>query len=199
MERDMGIETLANLPLVLFDSLQEWESWLDAHHARPQGVWLKIAKKGAPVSSVSYADALDAALCYGWIDGQKKPYDSAFWLQKFTPRRPKSGWSKINTGKAIRLIEAGAMTPAGQREVDAAKQDGRWDAAYESQSNLTIPDDFQVELDRHPQAKAFFDTLNKVNRYAMCYRIATAKKPETRQARIDKFIVMLAQGEKIYP
>ena len=199
MERDMGIETLANLPLVLFDSLQEWEDWLDAHHAQPQGVWLKIAKKGAPVSSVSYADALDAALCYGWIDGQKKPYDSAFWLQKFTPRRPKSGWSKINTGKATRLIEAGTMKPAGLREVDAAKQDGRWDAAYESQSNLTIPDDFQVELDRHPQAKAFFDTLNKVNRYAMCYRIATAKKPETRKARIDKFIAMLAKGEKIHP
>ena len=195
----MDIETLANLPLVLFESLQEWENWLDAHHAQPQGVWLKIAKKGTPVSSVSYADALDTALCYGWIDGQKKPYDSAFWLQKFTPRRPKSVWSKVNTDKAARLIEAGAMKPAGQREVDAAKQDGRWDAAYEPQSNLAIPDDFQVELDRHPQAKAFFDTLNKVNRYAMCYRIATAKKPETRQARIDKFIAMLAQGEKLYP
>jgi len=195
----MDIETLANLPLVLFESLQEWENWLDAHHAQPQGVWLKIAKKGTPVSSVSYADALDGALCYGWIDGQKKPYDSAFWLQKFTPRRPKSVWSKVNTDKAARLIEAGAMKPAGQREVDAAKQDGRWDAAYEPQSNLAIPDDFQVELDRHPQAKAFFDTLNKVNRYAMCYRIATAKKPETRQARIDKFIAMLAQGEKLYP
>ncbi len=199
MERDRDTETLANLPLLLFDSLQEWEGWLDAHHAQPQGVWLKIAKKSAEIPSVSYADALDAALCYGWIDGQKKPYDSAFWLQKFTPRRPKSGWSKINTDKAMRLIEAGAMKPAGLREVDAAKQDGRWDAAYESQSNLTIPDDFGGELDRHPQAKAFFDTLNKVNRYAMCYRIATAKKPETRQARIDKFIAMLAKGEKIYP
>jgi len=199
MERDSDVKTLANLPLLLFASPQEWEGWLDAHHDQPQGVWLKIAKKDARTPSVSYADALDAALCYGWIDGQKKPYDSAFWLQKFTPRRPKSVWSKINTDKAARLIEAGTMKPAGQREVDAAKQDGRWDAAYESQSNLTIPDDFQVELDQHPQPKAFFDTLNKVNRYAMCYRIATAKKAETRQARIDKFIVMLAQGEKIYP
>ena len=192
-------ETLAGLPILLFDSLQEWEGWLDAHHTQPQGVWLKLAKKDAPVASVSYAEALDGALCYGWIDGQKKPYDSAFWLQKFTPRRSKSGWSKVNTGKAIRLIEAGKMTPAGLREVDAARQDGRWDAAYESQSNLTIPDDFQVELDRHPQAKEFFGTLNKVNRYAMCYRIATAKKPETRQARIDKFIAMLTNGEKIHP
>jgi len=193
------METLAGLPLVLFESQQEWEGWLDAHHAQPQGVWLKIAKKGAQVSSVSYADALDGALCYGWIDAQKKPYDDTFWLQKFTPRRPKSVWSKVNTGKAMRLIEAGTMKPAGLREVDAAKQDGRWEAAYEPQSNLTIPDDFQVELDRHPQAKAFFDTLNKVNRYAMCHRIATAKKAETRKARIDKFIAMLAKGEKLYP
>ncbi len=199
MERDRDIETLANLPLVLFESQQEWEGWLKAHHAQPQGVWLKIAKKGAEVSSVSYADALDGALCYGWIDAQKKPYDDTFWLQKFTPRRPKSVWSKVNTGKAMRLIETGKMTPAGLREVDAAKQDGRWDAAYEPQSNLTIPDDFQAELDKHPKAKEFFDTLNKVNRYAMCYRIATAKKPETRKARIDKFIAMLAQGEKIHP
>jgi len=199
VERDRDIETLANLPLVLFESQQEWEGWLKAHHAQPQGVWLKIAKKGAEVSSVSYADALDGALCYGWIDAQKKPYDDTFWLQKFTPRRPKSVWSKVNTGKAMRLIETGKMTPAGLREVDAAKQDGRWDAAYEPQSNLTIPDDFQAELDKHPKAKEFFDTLNKVNRYAMCYRIATAKKPETRKARIDKFIAMLAQGEKIHP
>ncbi len=193
------METLAGLPLVLFESQQEWEGWLDAHHAQPQGVWLKIAKKGAQVSSVSYADALDGALCYGWIDAQKKPYDDTFWLQKFTPRRPKSVWSKVNTGKAMRLIEAGTMKPAGLREVDAAKQDGRWEAAYEPQSNLTIPDDFQVELDRHPQAKEFIDTLNKVNRYAMCHRIATAKKAETRKARIDKFIAMLAKGEKLYP
>jgi len=185
--------------LGLFESQQEWEGWLDAHHAQPQGVWLKIAKKGAQVSSVSYADALDGALCYGWIDAQKKPYDDTFWLQKFTPRRPKSVWSKVNTGKAMRLIEAGTMKPAGLREVDAAKQDGRWEAAYEPQSNLTIPDDFQVELDRHPQAKEFIDTLNKVNRYAMCHRIATAKKAETRKARIDKFIAMLAKGEKLYP
>lgn len=199
MERDSDMETLAGLPLVLFESQQEWEGWLDAHHAQPQGVWLKIAKKGAQVSSVSYADALDGALCYGWIDAQKKPYDDTFWLQKFTPRRPKSVWSKVNTGKAMRLIEAGTMKPAGLREVDAAKQDGRWEAAYEPQSNLTIPDDFQVELDRHPQAKEFIDTLNKVNRYAMCHRIATAKKAETRKARIDKFIAMLAKGEKLYP
>lgn len=192
-------ETLADLPLLLFQSVREWEDWLDAHHAQPQGVWLKITKKGAPVSSVSYADALDSALCYGWIDAQKKSYDSTFWLQKFTPRRPKSVWSKVNTDKVMRLIESGKMTSAGLREVDAARRDGRWDAAYASQSNFAIPDDFQVELDRHPQAKEFFDTLNKVNRYAIYHRITTAKKLETRRARIDKFIAMLAQGEKIHP
>ena len=192
-------ETLADLPVLLFESPREWESWLDAHYAQPRGVWLKLAKKGAPVPSVSYADALDAALCYGWIDAQKKSYDSTFWLQKFTPRRSRSVWSRVNTDNVMRLIEAGKMTPAGQREVDAARRDGRWDAAYEPQSNLTLPDDFQAELDRHPQAKEFFDTLNKVNRYAIHHRIATAKKPETRQARIDKFIAMLARGEKLYP
>lgn len=192
-------ETLADLPILLFQSLREWEDWLDAHHAQPQGVWLKLAKKGAPAPSVSYADALDAALCYGWIDAQKKSYDDTFWLQKFTPRRPRSVWSKVNTDKVMLLIESGKMTPAGQRKVDAAKQDGRWDAAYDPQSNLTIPDDFQAELDRNPQAKEFFDTLNKVNRYAIYHRIATAKKPETRQTRIDKFIAMLARGEKLYP
>ncbi len=193
------METLANLPLLRCDAPRLWEDWLAAHYAQPQGVWLKIAKKGAAAASVSYADALDAALCYGWIDAQKKFYDDTFWLQKFTPRRPRSVWSKVNTAKAEQLIAAGRMTPAGQREVDAAKQDGRWGAAYQSQSALTIPDDLRVELDKHPQAKEFFDTLNKLNRYAICHRIETAKKLETRKARVEKFIAMLTAHEKLYP
>lgn len=193
------METLANLPIILFESLNEWETWLAENHARPDGVWLKIAKKGGGAASVSYAEALDAALCYGWIDAQKQAYDDAFYLQKFTPRRPKSVWSRVNTEKVARLIAAGRMTPAGLRELEAARSDGRWDAAYQPQSGLTIPDDLQVELDRSPKARAFFETLNKVNRYAICYRVETARKPETRQARIAKFIAMLERGEKIHP
>jgi len=195
----MAMETLANLPVMLFDSSQAWENWLTEHHARPQGVWLKFAKKGAGIPSVSYADALDAALCYGWIDGQKKSYDDTFWLQKFTPRRPRSLWSRINTTKVEHLIASGRMRAAGQREIDAAKGDGRWDAAYQPQGGLTLPDDFRLALDRNARASAFFATLNKVNRYAICYRIETAKKPETRRARIDKFIAMLEANEKLYP
>jgi len=193
------MEMLANVPLLLRESPLDWEHWLEEHHASPHGVWLKIAKKDAGGISVSYAEALDAALCHGWIDGQKKPYDDTYWLQKFTPRRPRSVWSKVNTDKATRLIESGRMRPAGLREVDAAKRDGRWDAAYQSQSKVTVPDDFQLELERHPQAKAFFDTLNKLNRYAICHRIETAKRAETRKARIDRFIAMLLANEKLYP
>ncbi len=184
---------------MLFDSPHAWEQWLAEHHARTQGVWLKISKKGAAASSVSYADAVDAALCHGWIDGQKKSYDDTFWLQKFTPRRPKSVWSKINTAKVEQLIACGRMRPAGQREVDAAKEDGRWDAAYQPQSAFTLPDDFRAALDGRPEARAFFDTLNKVNRYAICHRIETAKKAETRRTRIETFIAMLAAKEKLYP
>ncbi len=192
------METLANLPVLLFSSSQHWEEWLGEHHAQPTGIWLKIAKKEAAITTVSYAEALDVALCYGWIDAQKKPYDDAFWLQKFSPRRPKSGWSRINTEKATRLIEAGNMMPAGLREVEAARKDGRWAAAYASPSNVTIPDDFLAALDANPQAREFFETLDKTNRYAILYRIQTARKPETRQARIAKFISMLAAHEKIY-
>ena len=193
------METLANLPVLLFASPQQWDDWLDEHHTQPHGVWLKIAKKDAGITTVSYAEALDGALCYGWIDGQKKAYDDTFWLQRFTPRRPKSVWSKINTDKAVQLMASGKMKPAGLREVEAARQDGRWDAAYQSQRNLTIPDDFRAQLDDNPQAKAFFDRLNKLNRYALCYRIEAAKKQETRKARIDTFIAMLANHEKLYP
>jgi uncharacterized protein YdeI (YjbR/CyaY-like superfamily) len=193
------MEMIADLPVLLFASPREWEEWLGEDFAQPQGAWLKIAKKGAGATSVSHAEALELALCHGWIDGQAKPYDETFWLQKFTPRRRASGWSKVNTEKALQLIKSGRMQPAGLREVEAAKQDGRWDAAYAPQSKATVPDDFQSELERNPQAKAFFATLNKLNRYAIYHRIETAKKAETRKARIDKFITMLANNEKIYP
>ncbi|HWE61427.1 MAG TPA: YdeI/OmpD-associated family protein [Chloroflexota bacterium] len=193
------METLADVPVLLCESPQQWEAWLDEHHTQSQGVWLKLAKKAAGMASVSYADALDVALCYGWIDGQKKPYDDRYWLQKFTPRRPRSVWSRVNTQRADQLIESGRMRPAGLRAVEAARQDGRWEAAYAAQSRMTVPDDFLAALASQPQARAFFETLNKVNRYAICYRIETARKPETRRARIEKFIAMLANHETPYP
>jgi uncharacterized protein YdeI (YjbR/CyaY-like superfamily) len=190
-----GMETLANLAVLCFASSAEWEEWLGTYHAQPQGVWLKIARKGAAVSSVSRSDALDVALCYGWIDGQGKPYDDQFWLQKFTPRRPKSTWSQVNRELVAGLIDSGRMTPAGQKEIDAAKLDGRWDAAYASQSKMQVPDDLQAALERSPAARAFFESLNKQNRYSICYRIESAKRLETRKARVEKFMVMLENKE----
>jgi uncharacterized protein YdeI (YjbR/CyaY-like superfamily) len=188
-----------NLPILSFTSQQDWEKWLEEHHADATGLWLKIAKKGTGISSVSYAEALESALCYGWIDGQKASFDEQCWLQRFTPRGPKSMWSKINCEKAMTLLTSGRMQPAGIRQIERAKADGRWDAAYDSQRKMTIPDDFQRELDNNQGAKAFFDTLNSVNRYAILYRIQTAKKPETRSAYIRKFITMLSEHQKIYP
>ncbi len=187
------------LPTLAFESQQRWESWLQENHASARGIWLKLAKKESGIPSVDYAQALESALCYGWIDGQKAALDHHYWLQKFTPRGPKSGWSKINREKADALIAAGRMQPAGLRQVELAKADGRWTAAYDSQRTISVPDDFQRELDQNPQAQAFFNTLNSVNRYAILYRIQTAKKPETRAARISKFIDMLANNQKIYP
>jgi uncharacterized protein YdeI (YjbR/CyaY-like superfamily) len=188
-----------NLPILLFENRQRWEAWLEEHHTETKGIWLKIAKKGSNIPSVNYAEVLESALCYGWIDGQKAPWDDQFWLQKFTPRRAKSKWSKINRDKAEALIAAGRMQPAGYRQIELAKEDGRWEAAYEPQSRITIPEDFQSELDKYPRAKDFFSTLNRVNRYAILYRIQGAKKPETRAALIKRFIDMLAKGEKLYP
>jgi len=188
-----------NLPTIDFASQQTWETWLQEHHAEEKGVWLKIAKKESGTPSVSYAEALESALCYGWIDGQKASFDTQYWLQKFTPRRSKSIWSKVNCDKAMLLIETGIMQSAGLREVELAKADGRWDASYASQSKITIPDDLQHALDNNPQAREFFATLNSTNRYAILFRIQTAKKAETRAARIRKFVDMLAKHEKIYP
>ncbi len=188
-----------NLPILTFETQQRWETWLSEHHTETQGVWLKLAKKDAGIPSVSYAEALEIALCYGWIDGQKAAFDGSYWLQKFTPRRTKSIWSKVNCDKATELIAQGKMQPAGLRQVEAAQADGRWASAYSSQSTITIPDDFQHELDRNQQAKAFFSTLDSANRYAILFRIQTAKKAETRSARIQKFMEMLANGQKIHP
>ncbi|MCA1723005.1 MAG: YdeI/OmpD-associated family protein [Thermomicrobia bacterium] len=181
------------------DAQNDWERWLSEHHAESAGVWLKIAKKDAGIPSVSYLEAVESALCYGWIDGQKASFDARYWLQKFTPRRPKSLWSRINRDKATALIAVGRMQPAGLATVELAQRDGRWEAAYASQRTITIPDDFQNALNMNPTAREFFDTLNSINRYAVLLRIQAAKKPETRAARIAKFIAMLSSGEKIHP
>ena len=188
----------AGAPLLLEDQ-EAWLSWLRKNHATSSGVWLRIAKKSANVRSVSYLQAVDAALCFGWIDGQKEAEDESYWLQRFTPRSEKSIWSKINREKATRLIALGQMNAAGIREVERAKRDGRWDAAYDSASGATIPADFQAELEKTPKAKAFFATLDSRNRYAVLFRIQTARKAETRAKRVRQFTEMLSQHKKIHP
>lgn len=187
-----------DLPIQSFASKTKWAEWLAKQHDKSAGVWLKLAKKDSGIPSVTYDEALDVALCYGWIDGQKKGFDDEHWLQKFTPRGPKSIWSKINTEKAERLIAAGEMKPAGLKAIEAARQDGRWDAAYSSQRNMSVPEDFQAALDKNKKAKIFFTTLNSANRYAILFRIQTAKKAETRAKRIQQFIQMLERGEKLH-
>ncbi|GAC1367172.1 MAG: YdeI family protein [Ktedonobacteraceae bacterium] len=187
------------LPIIGFATQQDWEAWLAEHHSDSTGIWLKFAKKATGILSISYAEALEGALCYGWIDGQKAAFDEHYWLQKFTPRRAKSIWSQINCDKVASLIETGRIHPAGLRQVELAKADGRWEAAYASQSKAIVPDDLQEALDKNPQARDFFLTLNSVNRYAILFRIQTARKAETRAARIQRFVDMLARGEKLYP
>ena len=186
-----------DLPIQHFHNDKEWEQWL-SDHSGSKGLWLKIAKKEAGIASVNYAHALDVALCHGWIDGQKKGLDAQFFLQRFTPRRPRSLWSKINIGHVERLTAAGRMASAGQREVDAAKADGRWQAAYAGSSLMEVPAELAAALARNRKAKAFFETLDKTNRYSFCWRVHTARKPETRTARAAKFVKMLAKGEKIH-
>lgn len=187
------------LPILSFPSAREFEDWLAAEHASAPGLWLKIAKKGAEAPTVDYQQALDVALCYGWIDGQKKAFDESYWLQRFTPRSGRSKWSMINRDKVAALIERGAMRPAGLREVERAKADGRWDAAYAGQRTATVPDDLAEALAANPAALAFFGTLTGQNRYAVLYRVQDAKRPETRAARIAKFVAMLAEGRTLYP
>ncbi|MGF1472558.1 MAG: YdeI family protein [Rubrobacteraceae bacterium] len=191
--------TRPDLPIIPFASPGDWQSWLADNHDSSDGLWMKIAKKKSGIASVTYAEALDVALCYGWIDGQKARFDDDYFLQRFTPRRARSKWSKINREKVARLIEGGRMEPAGLREVERAKADGRWDAAYPSQSNATVPEDLKRELAANPPAAAFFETLNSTNRYAILYQVEDAKKPETRARRIEKFVTMLSRQEKPYP
>jgi uncharacterized protein YdeI (YjbR/CyaY-like superfamily) len=187
------------LPIVSFSTARAWSAWLATHHASSRGLWLKLGKKGAGVSSITYAEALDVALSWGWIDGIKKKHDAAWWLQKFTRRGPRSIWSTINRGKALALIAAGEMKPSGQAEIDRAQRDGRWEAAYEGQRRATVPDDLAVALAASPRAAAFFATLDSANRYAVLWRIQHAKKAATREARIARFVEMLARGEKLHP
>jgi uncharacterized protein YdeI (YjbR/CyaY-like superfamily) len=179
-------------------SAKEWETWLKLNHASSKGVWLCIQKKSSAEKSPTYAEALDVALCYGWIDGQKNPHNESSWLQRFTPRRPRSNWSKNNTKHAERLIKAGKMKAAGLAEIEAAKKDGRWKAAYDSASKATIPEDFLKALSRNKKAEEFFKSLNKANLYAIAYRLQTAKKPETREKRMKTILAMMARGEKFH-
>ena len=189
----------SELPVSEFHSRGAWEAWLAGNHEQSAGVWLKIAKKGAGAATVSYADALEIALCFGWIDGQKGALDDEYWLQRFTPRRPRSRWSRINREKAAELIAAGRMRPAGLREVDRAKADGRWDAAYHGQAAITVPPDLEAALAGNDAARAFFATLNGANRYAILYRIQDARRPETRARRIAAYVAMLAEHKTLHP
>lgn len=186
-----------DLPIQHFKDQKAWEKWLIAN-AGGKGIWLQIAKKDSGIASVNYAQALEVALSHGWIDGQKRGYDERFFLQRFTPRRPRSLWSKINIDHAERLIAAGHMQSGGLREIEAAKADGRWEAAYHSFSRMEVPAELAAALKKNKQAQAFFDQLDKTNRYSFCWRVHTAKKPETRLARAEKFVEMLAKGEKIH-
>jgi uncharacterized protein YdeI (YjbR/CyaY-like superfamily) len=186
------------LEILLFATPEDLEEWLEANAGSSPGLWLKIAKKGAPEPSVTYAEAVELALCFGWIDSQKRGHDETHFLQRFTPRRPPGRWSKINREKAEALEVTGALRPAGAAEMAAAKADGRWEAAYEGARDAKVPDDLQRELDANPVAAAFFADLDSANRYAITYRLADAKKPETRARRLAKFVAMLERGEKIH-
>ncbi len=186
-------------PIRSFRERSSWAAWLEDNHAASPGVWLRLAKKSSNVKSVSYADAVEVALCYGWIDGQAKGEDDNYRLQKFTPRARRSIWSKRNQEKALTLIESGRMKPAGLMEVERAKQDGRWADAYDSPSTMKVPPDFQAALNQEARAKAFFKSLDGRNRYAILFRLQTAKRPETRARRIERFVAMLVREEKLYP
>jgi len=186
-------------PIKLFKDQKAWESWLTKYGASKPGLWLRIAKKDSGLRSVNYAEALDVALCHGWIDGQKLPENARTWLQKFTPRRARSIWSKINCEKTRALRAAGRMRPAGQAEIDRAKADGRWKAAYHPQRSTRVPPDLSKALAASPRAKAFFAVLSSRNRFAILFRVTTAKKPETRAKRIADFVSRLARGEATYP
>ncbi|HEX6836804.1 MAG TPA: YdeI/OmpD-associated family protein [Polyangia bacterium] len=187
------------VPILAFASARSLDQWLARNHSSSTGVWLKLAKKGAAVASVTYAEAIEVALTWGWIDGQKQAHDASHWLQKLTPRGARSLWSKINRDKASALIAAGKMQPRGLAEVERARRDGRWERAYDGPSRSTVPDDLSAALDRNARAKKRFATLDAANRYAILWRVQTAKKPETRARRIADLVAMLARGELLHP
>lgn len=191
-------EVRAGLPIRSFADADAWEAWLAAQPADSGGVWLKLARKGNAVSALTKAQAIDGALIHGWIDGQLDSYDDSWFLIRFTPRKPASKWSQKNRTRARELIEAGRMAPGGQAAIDAAKADGRWDAAYAPASTIEVPDDLAAALDANPQARAFFETLKGANRYAILHRVTTAKRPETRAQRIAKFVAMCAASETLH-
>lgn len=188
----------SDLQFIAFKSGKDWKRWLHRHHAESSGIWVRLFKKGTNVESITRTEALDEALCYGWIDGQARRYDEHSYLQRFTPRRSRSIWSKINREHVARLVREKRMQPAGLKEVERAKADGRWDAAYDSPSRMTVPEDFKKALAKNKTAQAFFKTLNRQNTYAICFRLHGAKKAETRERRIAQFVEMLAEGRKIH-
>ena len=185
-----------DLPIIPFASRDAWGAWLEGQHATSDGLWLKFAKKYSGLETVTYDQAVEIALCYGWIDGQVRSLDEDYYLQRFTPRRPRSKWSKINRQKATKLIERGEMKPAGLQEVERAKADGRWDAAYDAPSTATVPEDLKRALGKNEIAREYFATLDRRNRYTILYQIQDAKRPETRARRIAKYVAMLAEREK---
>jgi uncharacterized protein YdeI (YjbR/CyaY-like superfamily) len=188
-----------DLPVIAFKSQQDWDAWLTSQRTRSKGLWLKLAKKASGIASVSKQEAIDAALCHGWIDGQLDSFDEKYWLIRFTPRQSASKWSEKNRARALQLVEVGRMQPAGLKEIERARKDGRWNGAYASQSTAQVPNDLRAALEKNGKAKRFFDTLDSRNRYAILYRIHTAKKAETRIARIEQFVTMLFEGKTLYP
>jgi uncharacterized protein YdeI (YjbR/CyaY-like superfamily) len=193
------IKKSSELPVQFFGEQQSLENWLENNHDISPGIRLQITKKNSGVVSVSYDEALESALCYGWVDSQKETFDERTWLQRFTPRGAKSIWSKVNKEKAEHLIADGRMKSSGFKAIEAAKQNGQWDKAYESQSIASLPEDFAIELERNVKAKAFYENLDRQNKYAILFRIQNVKKQETRAKRIHQFVIMLEKGEKIYP
>ena len=188
-----------DLPVIAFKSQQDWDAWLTSQRTRSKGLWLKLAKKASGVASVSKQEAIDAALCHGWIDGQLDSFDEKYWLIRFTPRQSASKWSEKNRARALQLVEMGRVQPAGLNEIDRAKKDGRWNAAYAPQSTAQVPDDLRAALAKNKKAKSFFEALDSTNRYAILHRIHDARKAETRMAQIEKYVTMLIEGKTIYP
>jgi uncharacterized protein YdeI (YjbR/CyaY-like superfamily) len=192
------LETKASLPIVGFATSAAFEAWIETQPSDAPGLWLKLAKKGSGIASLSKADAIDTALCHGWIDGQLDKYDDHCWLIRFTPRKPRSKWSEVNRDRALELIEAGRMRPAGSAQIEAAKNDGRWEVAYAPASRAQVPQDLQAALDLNPRAATFFATLTGANRYAILYRIDAVKRPDTRARKIASFVAMLERGETVH-